>query len=53
MLSFGKSFRTNKEKELIKFNENNSMVEINFKKSNYYITNIYCFNSINIYDSYC
>ena len=31
--SIGKSFRTNKEKELIKFNENNSMVEINFKKS--------------------
>ena len=31
--SIGKSFRTNKEKELIKFNENNSIIEIKFKKS--------------------
>jgi len=31
--SIGKSFRTNKEKELIKFNEENAIVEINFKKS--------------------
>lgn len=31
--SIGKSFRTNKEKELIKFGENNCSVEINFEKS--------------------
>lgn len=31
--SIGKSFRTNKEKELIKFNEENCNVEINFEKS--------------------
>jgi len=31
--SIGKSFRTNKEKELIKFNEEKALVEINFKKS--------------------
>ena len=31
--SIGKSFRTNKEKELIKFNEQKAIVEINFKKS--------------------
>ena len=30
---FGKSFRTNKEKELIKFNEEKALVEINFQKS--------------------
>ena len=29
----GKSFRTNKEKELIKFNEEKAMVEINFQKT--------------------
>ena len=31
--SIGKSFRTNKEKELIKFNEEKALVEINFEKS--------------------
>ena len=31
--SIGKSFRTNKEKELIKFNEQKAFIEINFKKS--------------------
>lgn len=31
--SIGKSFRTNKEKELIKFNEEKASIEINFKKS--------------------
>ena len=31
--SIGKSFRTNKEKELIKFNEEKALVEINFQKS--------------------
>ena len=31
--SRGKSFRTNKEKELIKFNEEKALVEINFEKS--------------------
>jgi DNA replication and repair protein RecF len=31
--SMGKSFRTNNEKELIKFNKNNFSIEINFKKS--------------------
>ena len=31
--SMGKSFRTNNEKELIKFNKNNFFIEINFKKS--------------------
>ena len=30
--SIGKSFRTNKEKELIKFNEEKAFVEINYKK---------------------
>ena len=30
---FGKSFRTNKEKELINFNEKNCNIEINYKKS--------------------
>ena len=33
LCSIGKSFRTNKEKELIKFNEENALVEINFQKS--------------------
>ena len=33
LCSIGKSFRTNKEKELIKFNEEKTSVEINFKKS--------------------
>ena len=33
LCSIGKSFRTNKEKELIKFNEKNTMVEINYEKS--------------------
>jgi len=33
LCSIGKSFRTNKEKELIKFNEEKSLVEINFQKS--------------------
>ena len=33
MSSIGKSFRTNKEKELIKFNEEKAMVEINFQKT--------------------
>ena len=33
LCSIGKSFRTNKEKELIKFNEEKALVEINFKKS--------------------
>ena len=31
--SIGKSFRTNKEKELIKFNEDNCDIEINYEKS--------------------
>ena len=31
--SIGKSFRTNKEKELIKFNEEKALIEINFQKS--------------------
>ena len=31
--SIGKSFRTNKEKELIKFNKEKTLVEINFQKS--------------------
>ena len=31
--SIGKSFRTNKEKEMIKFGEENSNVEIDFEKS--------------------
>ena len=33
LCSIGKSFRTNKEKELIKFNEENCKVEIDFEKS--------------------
>lgn len=33
LCSIGKSFRTNKEKELIKFNEEKATVEINFQKS--------------------
>ena len=33
LCSIGKSFRTNKEKELIKFNEEKTSVEINFQKS--------------------
>ena len=33
LCSIGKSFRTNKEKELIKFNEENCTVEIDFEKS--------------------
>ena len=33
LCSIGKSFRTNKEKELIKFNEEKAAVEINFQKS--------------------
>ena len=33
LCSIGKSFRTNKEKELIKFNEEKALVEINFQKS--------------------
>ena len=33
MLSFGKSFRTNKEKELIKFNCEKASVQINYQKS--------------------
>ena len=33
LCSIGKSFRTNKEKELIKFNEEKTSVEINFEKS--------------------
>ena len=32
LCSIGKSFRTNKEKELIKFNEEKAFVEINYKK---------------------
>lgn len=32
LCSIGKSFRTSKEKELIKFNENKSLVEINYQK---------------------
>ena len=31
--SIGKSFRTNKEKELIKFNEKNCDIELNYEKS--------------------
>ena len=31
--SIGKSFRTNKEKELIKFDEEKALIEINFQKS--------------------
>lgn len=34
MLGLGKSFRTNKEKELIKENEKNSKIEIKFVKNN-------------------
>ena len=34
LCSIGKSFRTSKDKELIKFNENESNVEIDFEKSN-------------------
>ena len=30
--SIGKSFRTNKEKELIKFNEKTSQIDINYQK---------------------
>ena len=33
LCSIGKSFRTNKEKELIKFNEEKALIEINFQKS--------------------
>ena len=33
LCSIGKSFRTNKEKELIKFNEEKALVEIDFEKS--------------------
>ena len=33
LCSIGKSFRTNKENELIKFNEEKALVEINFQKS--------------------
>ena len=33
LCSIGKSFRTNKEKELIKFNEEKAFIEINYKKS--------------------
>jgi len=33
LCSIGKSFRTNKEKELIKFNEEKALVEITFQKS--------------------
>ena len=33
LCSIGKSFRTNKEKELIKFNEEKTSVEINYEKS--------------------
>lgn len=33
LCSIGKSFRTNKEKELIKFNEEKALVEINYQKS--------------------
>ena len=32
LCSLGKSFRTNKEKELLKFNENNLQIEINYEK---------------------
>ena len=32
LCSIGKSFRTSKERELIKFNEKNSLVEINYQK---------------------
>ncbi len=32
LCSIGKSFRTNKEKELIKFNEENAIIEISFSK---------------------
>ena len=32
LCSLGKSFRTNKEKELIKFNENNTRIEIEYEK---------------------
>lgn len=32
LCSLGKSFRTNKEKEMIKFNENNTSVEIEYEK---------------------
>ena len=31
--SIGKSFRTNKEKELIKFNEPKALIEIDYEKS--------------------
>lgn len=33
LCSIGKSFRTSKEKELIKFNEEKALIEINFQKS--------------------
>ena len=33
LASIGKSFRTNKEKELIKFNQERAIVEINYEKS--------------------
>ena len=33
LCSIGKSFRTNKEKELIKFNEEKTSIEINYEKS--------------------
>ena len=33
LCSIGKSFRKNKEKELIKFNEEKALIEINFQKS--------------------
>ena len=32
LCSFGKSFRTTKEKEMIKFNENSTLVEISYQK---------------------
>ena len=32
LCSLGKSFRTNKEKEMVKFNENNTSVEIEYEK---------------------
>ena len=37
LCSIGKSFRTNKEKELIKFNKEKALVEINFEKSDIYL----------------
>ena len=33
LCSMGKSFRTNKDLELIKFKENTAQIEINFQKS--------------------